>query len=59
MPVYEYRCQECGRTYEQIRRMSDADCDLECPSCASHQVERLFSAFATKGCGAGAGSRFT
>jgi putative FmdB family regulatory protein len=59
MPVYEYRCEECGRTYEQIRRMSDADKDLACPSCASPKIERLFSAFATKSCSAPAGSRFT
>lgn len=58
MPMYEYRCDSCGRTYEQLRRMSDADTDLKCPHCDSEQVERLVSACAIGGCGGG-GSRFT
>jgi putative FmdB family regulatory protein len=62
MPMYEYRCDECGNLYEQLRRMSDADRDLECPKCGSHDVERQLSAFAMSGGGAGAcapGGRFT
>jgi putative FmdB family regulatory protein len=59
MPIYEYRCQTCGKVYEQIRRASEADRDLECPECKSDRVERLVSSFATGGCGAGAGGRFT
>ncbi|MEZ5400030.1 MAG: zinc ribbon domain-containing protein [Bryobacteraceae bacterium] len=58
MPMYEYRCQECGEKYEQLRRMSEADTGLACPRCASQKVERLLSAFATAGCGGGSG-RFT
>ena len=49
MPIYEYKCDECGSEYEQIRRMSDADRDLECPSCKSHEVKRQLSSFATSG----------
>lgn len=49
MPIYEYRCQKCGKVYEQVRRMSDADRDLECPECRSKKVERLLSAFSTGG----------
>lgn len=60
MPIYEYRCEECGRTYEQIRRMSEADKDLQCPSCESEKVKRQVSTFAAGGCGAGGGGgRFT
>ncbi len=49
MPMYEYRCQECGAKYEQLRRMSDADKDLECPSCGSRNVRREISACAIGG----------
>lgn len=60
MPIYEYRCQKCGETYEQLRRLADADRDLECPECKSREVLRLISSFAAGGgCGAGSGSRFT
>jgi putative FmdB family regulatory protein len=48
--MYEYRCRECGEQYEQLRRMQDADRDLECPHCKAVNIERLVSAFATSGC---------
>ena len=60
MPIYEYRCEECGRTYEEIRRMSEADKDLQCPTCESKKVKRQVSTFAAGGgCGSGRGGRFT
>jgi len=59
MPMYEYRCRKCGKRFEMLRRMSDADRDLECPDCRSEEVERLLSSFATGGCGQGGRGRFT
>lgn len=47
MPIYEYKCAGCGKSYEQMRRMSDADSDLECPECSSSDVKRQLSSFAT------------
>ena len=54
--MYEYRCKACGKTYEQLRRMQDADNNLKCPNCEAEDVERLVSAFAAGGCGSGASS---
>jgi putative FmdB family regulatory protein len=54
MPMYEYRCEDCGRKYEQLRRMSEADQDLHCPQCGSEKVKRQFSACAIGGSTAGA-----
>jgi putative FmdB family regulatory protein len=56
--MYEYRCQDCGEKYEQLRRMAEADSDLICPHCASQSVVRLVSGFAMAGCGGG-GGRFS
>lgn len=53
MPIYEYRCRGCGNIFEMLRRMNDADSDLECPKCRSTKVERQFSTFATGGCAPG------
>ena len=50
MPMYEYRCKDCGNRYEMLRRMQDADRDLECPACQSQDIERLLSTFAAGGC---------
>lgn len=55
MPMYEYRCQACGEQYEQLRRMSEADQDLECPHCGSPRVERQVSACSIGGCGGATG----
>lgn len=55
MPIYEYKCEQCGSRYEQIRRMTDADSNLECPSCQSTEIKRQLSAFATTTAGSGSG----
>jgi putative FmdB family regulatory protein len=59
MPLYEYRCHKCGKRFEMLRRMQDADRELECPECRSEEVERQFSTFATSACTPSAGGRFT
>lgn len=56
MPLYEYRCLKCGKQFELLRRMQDADRDLVCPECQAEEVERLLSTFAAGGCGS---SRFS
>ncbi len=53
MPLYEYQCRSCGKIFELLRRISDADNDLECPGCHSKKVERQLSTFASGGCGSG------
>jgi putative FmdB family regulatory protein len=45
MPIYEYRCQECGHELEKLQRMSD-DPLTDCPSCGQSQLKRLVSAAA-------------
>jgi putative FmdB family regulatory protein len=59
MPNYEYRCETCGRAFEKLRRMQEADRDIQCPDCESGEVKRLLSSFATGGCGSGSGGGFT
>lgn len=60
MPLYEYRCRTCGKIFEMLRRMQDADRDLKCPDCESKEVEREYSTFATTGgCTPSGSSRFT
>ena len=66
MPLYEYRCDACGRTFEELRPSSQADAAIECPSCESLRTARGLSSFASgasssgapKG-GASCGTRFT
>jgi putative FmdB family regulatory protein len=51
MPIYEYRCLECGRLSEIfLRRPNDED--VRCPSCGSHKLDKLVSASYTLATGA-------
>ena len=45
MPIYEYRCQQCGHKLEKLQRMSDEPL-RECPACAEPGLKRLISASA-------------
>jgi predicted nucleic acid-binding Zn ribbon protein len=60
MPIYEYRCLECGKTFESIQKFSDepyAVCgqaaSANCPHQGQGKVERLLGspAFQFKGSG--------
>ena len=48
MPLYEYRCAQCGEGFEQLRKMDEADRGLECPACKSAKVSRQLSTFAPR-----------
>lgn len=51
MPIYEYQCQNCHHTFEEIQKVSDPHVGT-CPQCGG-TVERLISqtSFALKGGG--------
>ena len=46
MPIYEYRCRECGERFELRRSISDSDSEIKCPKCQAEHPERLLSLFA-------------
>lgn len=52
MPIYEYRCEACGREFQAIRRISD-DTLPRCRACGSERVAKKvsLSAFHLKGSG--------
>jgi putative FmdB family regulatory protein len=52
MPVYEYKCNACGREFEVQQRMSDDEL-TDCEVCGKKALERLISrtAFSLKGGG--------
>ncbi|UCD71613.1 MAG: zinc ribbon domain-containing protein [Syntrophobacterales bacterium] len=47
MPIYEYRCDDCGRAFEMIRGVSESDKEVHCPICKSPKVSRLMSTFSS------------
>ncbi len=47
MPVYAYKCAECGSSYERLRGIKAEDKEVECPECGqSGRAKRLLSSFA-------------
>jgi len=51
MPVYEYKCKECGFVFEEIKSIKNKD-NVVCPHCGSG-VERIIGIPAIKFKGSG------
>ena len=47
MPIFEYRCRDCGAEFEKIVR-SDGD-SVICEQCHGRKLDRLLSVFAVSG----------
>lgn len=58
MPIFEYRCKDCGEKFETLVYSSSGDDEIECPECGSAQTEKQMSMFASSG-GNGSGSGST
>lgn len=43
MPIYEFKCNECGNKFEMLRSVGDHRKDLQCPKCESKKVQKIFS----------------
>jgi putative FmdB family regulatory protein len=47
MPIYEYTCQKCQKTFDHLAKsMADNDAKVRCPECGSTQTKRALSVFA-------------
>jgi len=43
MPLYEFKCEDCGKQYEELVINSDAP--VKCPKCGSEKTRKLVSTF--------------
>jgi putative FmdB family regulatory protein len=55
MPLYEYRCQNCGHLFEEFVRFGQEP-ELKCPQCGSTDAQKAFSLFGTSGSSTGSSS---
>jgi len=52
MPIYEYRCDQCGHELEKLQKMNE-DPLKDCPACEKPELRKLISAAAFRLKGAG------
>jgi putative FmdB family regulatory protein len=57
MPIYEYRCEECGKRSTSLLP-SYSSPDPPCPHCGKPALKRLVSTFATVSSGENDGGDF-
>jgi putative FmdB family regulatory protein len=52
MPIYEYRCADCGYQHDHLQKLSDPPLST-CPKCGSHAYKKQVTAagFQLKGSG--------
>lgn len=55
MPIFEYACTHCGKTFEELVLSRSSEAAVNCPACKSREVDRLISRPAAARTG-GAGS---
>ena len=53
MPIYEFECSKCGKSFEHLVFTSGSKDEIQCPNCGGKDVCRLFSSFS---CGTGSGA---
>ncbi|WP_456396739.1 FmdB family zinc ribbon protein [Desulfurobacterium sp.] len=51
MPVYEFKCEDCGKEFEKFVISASKVSEVKCPYCGSHNVKKRISA-----CGIGGNS---
>ena len=52
MPIYEYTCKECSRTFARLQKIGADSIGITCPTCRSDNVERQVSTFTGGAAGA-------
>ena len=53
MPIYEFRCEECGKEFERFVLSYSQIKDVKCPECGSGNVVKKVSACAVGGSDSG------
>ncbi|MCX7959820.1 MAG: zinc ribbon domain-containing protein [Deltaproteobacteria bacterium] len=49
MPLYEYKCGNCKKIFEELIRNISDESGISCPVCGSKEIKRLMSAYSAFG----------
>lgn len=58
MPLFEFKCSECNKSFEELVRSANKIEEVTCPTCGSQKVNKKISIFASKTTGGGSLSSF-
>jgi len=53
MPIYEFKCKDCGSEFEYLCFNSRDEENAECPKCGSKETVKLLSTFSSVSSGGG------
>jgi putative FmdB family regulatory protein len=61
MPLYEYTCRKCDKTFTLLQKPGATEKDTTCIHCGSRDVSKLISSFScsTSGLSTGSSSGFS
>ncbi len=60
MPLYEYRCLDCDKTFEKMVSFSqDPNVPQECPECHGNHTRKQITTFAARLAASGLGSSYS
>jgi len=45
MPIYEYACFSCARTFSLLQKIGTSEKETKCPDCGSQNVKKRMSSF--------------
>lgn len=56
MPIYEFRCGNCGKRIEKLCSVGESGQNLQCPHCGKPGLDRVMSSFSAAGLDGGRSS---
>ena len=48
MPIYSYKCKECGAVFDLLVGVGKDSAEPQCPECKSKRFARILSTFAVR-----------
>ncbi|MCQ2560375.1 MAG: zinc ribbon domain-containing protein [Clostridia bacterium] len=51
MPIYDFRCPQCGHKFTQLCSLGEKGANVSCPECSTQPVQKILSSFTARSLG--------